>query len=310
MRKLIPLLKLSEAELQEVLYKLLVKMYGKENVVYTKDYVFAKGKIPICLVAHTDTVHKELPVDILHNHRMLWSPQGIGGDCRAGCYALLKIAEKGFRPHLLFTAQEEVGCLGAKKFVEDYQEFDGDLKYFIEIDRRGSKDCVFYNCDNKKFEEYVKTFGFETAKGSCSDISKLAPHFKVSAVNLSAGYFSEHTKNEYIRFDYLLNTIKKVISMLKDEPNVEKFEYIAKTYSYSSYSGYSGYNKSNLQEVVVWVNGTRMALKEFKEKFGKGLKKNNQNENGNDKSNTSDSNSIIPVSQKEEVVESEKALPF
>ncbi len=38
-----------------------IQKYGKENVISTKDYVFLKGKNPILLVAHLDTVHKEKP---------------------------------------------------------------------------------------------------------------------------------------------------------------------------------------------------------------------------------------------------------
>ena len=46
-----------------------------------------------------------------------------------------------------------------------------DIKYIIEFDRRGENDCVFQDCGNETFMNYVESFGFKTARGSYSDIS-------------------------------------------------------------------------------------------------------------------------------------------
>ena len=48
-----------------------------------------------------------------------------------------------------------------------------DMKYIIQLDRRGTSDCVFYNCANEAFIEYVEKFGFIENFGSFSDISEI-----------------------------------------------------------------------------------------------------------------------------------------
>ena len=71
------------------------------------------------LVAHLDTVHDEPVRDICvsADGNILMSPQGIGGDDRCGCFALVKVFQSAqVKPWLLFTCEEEVGGIGAKYF--------------------------------------------------------------------------------------------------------------------------------------------------------------------------------------------------
>ena len=90
------------------------------------------------------------------------------------------------------------------------------LKFIVEIDRRGSHDAVYYDCDNPDFEDYVSGKGFKTALGSFSDISYIAPQLGVAAVNLSSGYYNAHQLCEYINRAELENTIEKVCDMVAD----------------------------------------------------------------------------------------------
>ena len=50
-----------EKQLLNILYKKLQKSYGKKSVVRTKDFLVAKGSIPVALVAHVDTVFTSPP---------------------------------------------------------------------------------------------------------------------------------------------------------------------------------------------------------------------------------------------------------
>jgi hypothetical protein len=183
------------------------------------------------LVAHLDTVHKQLPSIICYSMDgdYMMSPQGIGGDDRCGVYIILCLLNQlPFRPYVLFTMGEEVGCVGAKAFM-DYmylQDDIPDLKYIVEYDRKGNKDCVFYQCDNKKFTKFVTEFGFVEAYGSCSDISYIAPEFGVAAVNLSSGYFNPHTQHEYVCMSDMEWVIEASLEMLCAES--EHFKYIKK----------------------------------------------------------------------------------
>ena len=213
-----------------------------DEVIYgnTTDYLYAKGDIPILLVAHMDTVHKKLPrveQDIQQN--ILWSKTGIGADDRAGIAAILRILKDGYRPHVLFTDGEECGCLGAKVAVKELPA--PEVNYIIQLDRKGSIDSVYYDNDNDKFEEYVNSFGFKTAMGSFSDISALCPIWGISGVNLSIGYYSAHSDSEYLKINEWESTVKKVKQML-DSPPTEFFEYIEKPYSYGLFNENYGAN--------------------------------------------------------------------
>lgn len=199
-----------------------------ENVIVTKEYLIAVGEIPVALVAHLDTVFKEPPHDIFYDRvkNVMWSPDGLGADDRAGVYAIVQILKSGLRPTVIFTTDEELGCLGAEALAEQVKTPYTDLKYIIELDRRGSNDCVFYSCNNPEFDAYVESFGFVTNFGSFSDISAICPAWKIAGVNLSIGYYDEHSISETLYIGQMYDTIRKVKHMLEAAGDAPKFEYI------------------------------------------------------------------------------------
>lgn len=199
-----------------------------DKVIATKDYVIAVGDIPVGLVAHLDTVFKHQPEDIYYDRvkNVMWSPDGLGADDRAGVYSIMQIIKAGLKPTVILTADEELGCLGATKLSEDFENAPTELKYIIELDRRGSNDCVFYDCNNPDFDEYVESFGFITNFGSFSDISVICPKWKVAGVNLSIGYYDEHSVSETLHIGQMYDTIKKVKHMLENADKAKSFEYI------------------------------------------------------------------------------------
>lgn len=204
-----------------------------KRVVSTKDYIYAIGDIPIALVAHMDTVFRTPAENVFYDRRknVMWSPEGLGADDRAGIFSILQILRKGFRPHIIFTTDEEKGCLGADKLGRIKCPFD-DLRYIIQLDRRGSNDCVFYDCDNPDFIDYVEKFGFVEAIGSFTDICSICPEWKVAGVNLSVGYYNEHSIGECLLVGQMLATIDKVCAMLS-EATIPSFEYIPMVYTKS-----------------------------------------------------------------------------
>lgn len=199
-----------------------------DTVISTNDYIVAVGDIPVALTAHMDTVFKHPPQDIFYDRvkNVMWSPDGLGADDRAGVYSIVQIIKAGLRPTIIFTTDEELGCLGAEKLVKEIPDAPTELKYIIELDRRGSNDCVFYSCVNPKFDEYVESFGFVTNFGSFSDISVICPQWGVAGVNLSIGYYDEHSISETLYVGQMLSTIEKVKHMLKAVHNAPSFEYI------------------------------------------------------------------------------------
>ncbi len=99
------------------------------------------------------------------------------------------------------------------------------MKFLVQLDRRGSLDCVFYDLDNIEFEEYIETFGFKTAIGSFSDISFLCPTWQIPGVNLSEGYYNEHSLHEYLNVNEMYATIEKVCNIIDDSDQADDFKW-------------------------------------------------------------------------------------
>lgn len=219
---------LKQKPLRKTLYSFLTRKYDK--VIAKEEYLFAYGNIPIALVAHMDTVFPKPPEHIYYDREagVIWSPEGGCGDDRAGVFAILKIIQSGLRPTIIFTADEEMGGLGAEQLVKDFPEVPIKLNYIIELDRRGTCDCVFYDCDNPAFTEYVESFGFIENYGSFSDISEICPAWGIAGVNLSIGYENEHSTSETVHVNPLLKTIARVKKMLQQE-TIPEFKYVPST---------------------------------------------------------------------------------
>ena len=220
------LAQMTQPKLHSAVYKMLCAIYPKDKVRITKDVVCAEGDIPICLVAHMDTVFAEPPHEIYYDREanVMWSPYGLGADDRAGVFSIFKILAAGYRPHIVFTTDEERGVIGAGKFAAEPCPFK-ELKYVIELDRAYAMDCVFYDDINDEFHEYVESFGFVTAPGTFTDIVELCPAWGVSGVNLSIGYRNEHSVSETLFVGYMLATIAKVEKMLDDADNAKRYDF-------------------------------------------------------------------------------------
>jgi hypothetical protein len=235
MNKFARICKMKQPEVKAYMKKYLTSKGYK--TICEDGFLYAKGTVPVLLIAHMDTVHKETCTEILVDKtKTLSSPQGIGGDDRSGIYIISEIV-KELNCSVLLCEDEEIGGIGASKFTKTKYIDDLGVNYMIEFDRKGNNDAVFYSCDNKDFTKFItETTGFKEAFGSFSDISTVAPAAKIAAVNLSCGYYSAHTASEYVKFNEMLNTIEVAKKLIKTESS--KFEYVAKKYPNYNYGGY------------------------------------------------------------------------
>lgn len=227
-------------ELLEVLTNFL-NIKGYKKITRGEKFIMAEGDLPLCLVAHVDTVFNNTPKDIYYDKEkaVMWSPWGLGADDRAGVFAIIKIIENGYRPSVIFTDYEEVGGEGAFELIEKYPECPFEnCKALIELDRQGKNDACFYNCDNKPFEKIIGSFGFVPREGIFSDISIIAPAWGNAAVNLSIGYYDEHTYLETLNLAFCYLTIDKVEAMLRECPHWKEYKY---------------YPKKNTKEIASWI---------------------------------------------------------
>lgn len=212
---------LTKPQLYNILLKFLHQK-GYSKIWNHDQYLVAEGNIPICLLAHMDTVFAN-PPDIDEfiydpEKTILWNPKGSGFDDRAGIYAIIELIQRGYYPHVIFTDLEESGGIGAKKLIEDMPNCPfKKCKALIQVDRANEKDCVFYTCDNKKFTSYIEEYGFEYNYGTFTDISVIAPAWGIAAVNVSCGYLDEHTYTERLVCKWLDNTIDRLEKILANK---------------------------------------------------------------------------------------------
>lgn len=210
-------------------------------------YLYAPGEIPVCLLAHVDVVHKRVEPEIFFDSKkgVLWSPDGIGGDDRAGVAGIMELLNRGYKPHVLFLDYEETGCVGAMDAAKELKA--PEVNCLIELDRKGHVDACFYDLDNKKFEKYVESFGFKYEWGIYTDICEICPTWGIAGVNLSIGYYNPHTNEEFVRLNEWLDTVNKVEKILKRPPQ-HVYKYTAKRWGKYDYDyGYNNYG--------YWQNG-------------------------------------------------------
>lgn len=183
----------------------------------------------VCLVAHIDTVFpcSDIPPD--NDHGILSRHTGLGADDRAGVYACLELRRRT-GCMVLLTDLEERGGIGAHEAAMCLKRYLRQrVNFFIEIDRRGKNDMVFYNSEPDEFRKFIGGFGFIDAPGSFTDISILGRVTGVAGVNLSAGYQYEHTASEFLVVDYLMQTIDNAENILVAEKNENKKYHIGYT---------------------------------------------------------------------------------
>lgn len=148
---------------------------------------------------------------------------GLGADDRAGLAILWLLKSLGHS--LLILDGEEIGCHGAKSaFAAIGEELNKEHQFAVEFDRMGAHDFKCYYVGSDAFRSYVaeQTGYTEPNRSSFSDICWISD--PMCGVNLSVGYYHEHTQGEYLVISEWLNTLhvaKKWLSA-QDLPRFER----------------------------------------------------------------------------------------
>ena len=194
-------------------------------------FVYIPGSRPdsVLLVAHADTVWQGNNAEhvVREKDGVFFSGNGItgtGADDRSGCAILWMLRSSGHS--LLITDGEECGQRGARALVrnDELMKEINAHSFMVEFDRRGKCDCKYYNIPvTDEFKEYIamKTGFTEADRFSTTDITTLCR--SVCGVNLSTGYYNEHTSDEYIVFNEWFNTLLLAARWL-GEGSIPRFE--------------------------------------------------------------------------------------
>ena len=218
-------------------------------------YIPGTRKDRVVLVAHADTVFN-LETDIIklaydESRQMFFSDSpktGIGADDRAGCAILWELKNIGHS--ILIIGCEEKG-LTSPWLMKEHKDIADELnkhQFVVQFDRCNATDYKCYNVGSDEFRGYVEDemLGFsEPNKYSYTDIKTLCRD--ICGVNLSVGYYNEHTSYEYLLMGWWKNTLnmarkwltKKNLPYFKLEKEVYKeFDWDEWKSKYSDYDDY------------------------------------------------------------------------
>lgn len=198
--------------------------------------------VPV-FVAHSDTVHQIVAPekytlgmytdkgDIIYHAfdptTRKW--RGVGGDDKCGLWVALEAAHALSNVGVIITIDEESGCQGAKLLTP---EDSAHASVLIQADRRGNDDAVRKTfsgtLSGADWQDHVGksvlAHGYDWCNfGSSTDVAAMKR--AVSAVNLSAGYHSPHSPNEYVSETDLENCLELAL-VLAELSGRQKWEHV------------------------------------------------------------------------------------
>lgn len=175
-------------------------------------------KIPALLMAHVDRVIPPKEIKIKRG-RVTGTP-GLGADDRAGVYTLWQLQDLG--APMLLTNYEESGGIGAEIFAEFLERQPAvkqqlqELNVIISFDRQGYNNFVRYSNQTNSIPEVMAKYGFSEEIGSWSDCLTIAESLEIAEVNISVGYYHQHSANEYWDLTQYKQMLSKYPAIIRD----------------------------------------------------------------------------------------------
>lgn len=207
-------------------------------------FVYIEGTRPdkALIVAHADTVWYGQQIDFEEvdgvvvsknkKQEIDWNNKvdiktinagvGIGADDRAGCSIAWEFVGSGHS--VLITSGEEIGAIASKRIMTSswWRQEIKKHSFAVQFDRRNSEDLVFYNVGTNTFADYCqKETNYKPQSGFSTDIKFLCKD--ICGVNLSVGYYKEHTPDEKL----VLAEYQKTLDVAKNwllKENLPRFE--------------------------------------------------------------------------------------
>lgn len=229
------------------------------------NYLWYPSNSPLLFQAHIDTVRDESkPIKLSVGQHVVTAEGILGADDRAGICIAMWIAAYAKKhslqmPQFLFTNKEETGGIGMKQFLDCEPDLTG-VNLAIALDRRGASEYVYYNRIATEVKEYIEHFGFIEEYGTFSDIELFSERTRIPSVNISVGYYHQHTKHEQLNIDEMRLTLRRCAFIISDPLEklypVKEKKYGGRGYVWASYDDYVNQrdNPDETVELCEWCN--------------------------------------------------------
>lgn len=198
-----------------------------------------------CVVAHTDQVqdlHGEDFTVYQHGDTVFAfseetrSQQGLGADDKNGIWVALNLLSRYDVCKVALFHGEEIGCVGSSDADMD---FFNDCRFVLQCDRKGGSDFITSASGVELCsEDFINDsgfslFGYNVQYGMMTDVMQLKHDgLKVSACNISCGYYHPHTDQEITVFSELNNCLELCCHIFENCVRVYPHEYKRPVYEY------------------------------------------------------------------------------
>jgi len=182
------------------------------------NYFYTVGKSDTLFCCHVDTVGSNMERTSVHyKNGILGSRTNgacLGGDDRCGILACIALINANVPGTYIFHTGEEKGCIGSN-YIAANKDLDlTKFKRAIGFDRKGTTSiitsmCSKVTCSAEFAEELASQIGlnYKQDKGGAStDVLRYLDKIP-EITNLSVGYHEEHSSNETIDVDWLIDEL-------------------------------------------------------------------------------------------------------
>ena len=144
----------------------------------------------------------------------------LGADDKNGVCLIIKACQAvktELKPRVAFFLDEEIGRVGS---LHRDVDFIDECDFVIVVDRRGTNEIITNGSRGTYTSVLGPLFKFVNpdwvfAKGYSCDADSLKHH--VDTINISAGYESAHTKDEYTLIDSMEAILNAIVSFLEED---------------------------------------------------------------------------------------------
>lgn len=204
------------------------------------------GDSSVCWSCHTDTVHSiegTQGLVIKKTHVMSQDKSCLGADDTAGVWLMSELIKAGKPGLYIFHRGEERGGIGSEWIAENNKEMFDGIKCAIALDRMGTTSVITHQgtrCCSDKFAQSLanQLHGYKLDTGGLFTDTANYTDYISECTNLSVGYFSQHTSNENLNFNFLRHLRGMLLRL-----NYDNFVYerVPGTREYKNWYNYGGY---------------------------------------------------------------------
>lgn len=199
--------------LEEIPYK----VDSKQN--FTVEIPQDDGSKPsVCFTSHTDTVHNSPGYQTLEAVEGFLQVKGggvLGADDGAGIYIMIQMIRAKVPGLYCFFAQEETGRIGSKAYTMPLE-----IEVVVSFDRKGTNNLITHQsntecCSARFADDFISKFSLPFVKdptGVFTDSFTFNEEI-AECINLSVGYYDQHTQKEKQDLKFLENMVDACILM-------------------------------------------------------------------------------------------------